>query len=170
LYLEHLQDFTAWKDHKLPSCGNGGQRHNAPTAGVSSSRRTSVSRENACTVRDIPADGGSQNEKASTADILLSSMSIPKYNGASNEKNSGSDEFDFDDFEPDIGCFHSGNGTTGCRLTHKKSPSCDLNENLVSSQLIDRVVQRGQIFQAQQDPYMQQLVRYKRTEKGEELI
>ena len=154
---------------ELSTFSNDVQTHNVSTAASAlPSRGANVTSEN--TVDILPANGCTQIKKGATADDLPSNSNVPKDDDASNEKHSGSDEFDFDDHEPDIGCFHGNDEKSSDRLIQSKNTDYGNNERLVSGELINRAFHCGHIFQAQRNPYIRQLVQHKSVEKGEEFI
>ena len=103
-----------------------------------------------------------ENESASTEN------SLPLHNpDASYEQISSSDEFDFDDYDPQI--------CNSCTNDHKsskeqlcsESANCEASLSHISGELVDFVVHCGENIQAQQNSYMQQLVEHERVKKSE---
>ena len=133
---------------------------NASAAGTSSSS-ANMSSEKTCIP---PPCASAQSDKASTADILPSHWSVPNIN-KSNEQISSSDEFDFDDHEPDIGSSHGNDEIPSDGQLCSKSADCNANKSLISGELVDLVVHCGESIQAQLNPYMQQLVQHERVDK-----
>lgn len=80
-----------------------------------------------------------------------------------------SDEFDFDDHEPDYirKSDLSNNVMSSGQLqdSEKVDREGKVNEPVVSDDLVDRVVRCGEYIQAQRNPYMQQLVQHERLGK-----
>ena len=144
----------------LLSNANGVQSHKASAANISSFR-ASVSSKNTCTTGILPADASIQSKKAYTTDILPSHSSVPNHN-TSNEQISSSDEFDFDDHEPEISS-HGNDEITSVGQLHSTNADCGINKTSVSGELVDLVVQCGKSLQAQRNPYIQQLVQQERV-------
>ena len=102
-----------------------------------------------------------ENESASTENILP----LHKANTASCEQISSSDEFDFDDFDPQICMFHRNGNKPSKEQLCGESENCEVSLPCITGELVDFVVHCGENIQAKQNSYMQQLVEHERVEK-----
>ncbi|CAB4012752.1 Hypothetical predicted protein, partial [Paramuricea clavata] len=162
-YASAQSDYASTADI-LPSHASV-KNDNASAAGRPTlSSSANMSSEKTCTADILPSCASAQSDNASTADILPSHWSVSNIN-KSNEQLSSSDEFDFDDFEPDIGSSHGNDEIPSDGQLCSNSADCNANKSLISGELVDLVVHCGESIQAQLNPYMQQLVQHERVDK-----